>query len=384
MSDALLLLGNTDAKLSALLSKMGYNVTVSEKADSLAEVVRSNLYDLVLLDSQVGPEWPDLCHFLRSESATSAVPIVCLSSDQSKNSELKQEIDNLEFVDLPYSVGSVVSRIAMQLRLRKFNGTDNTSARLGEVNAALRDLNDRFMAQLNEARQIQESLLPESLPSDARFDMAVAYQPLEGVGGDWYSVRKEPSGMITAQIADATGHGLSAAFLCAMTKLARCAADHPFPDEVLTEMNRLMSPVLPEGKFVTLCSYHYDPATGKLYFARAGHPCALVVKRSEGRVVQLQTNGFALGFLDDAVYARDELQLEPNDLILIYTDGVTEAQNMNSELYGVERLSAVLLASKPEAHSAEVLQSVFDDFETFRDGRLLKDDVTAIVLKRSI
>jgi len=385
MGDSLLIVGSQDDKLAALLSKLGHQLVKTAPGEPLGEHLAKNDFDLVIVDAQLDPNWVDLCQYLRTDDSTSDVPIVCLSSDQDKIKELQEnKFERIEFVDVPYSVGGVVSRVSMQLRMRKLDGAENSNARLGEMNAALRDLNDRFMQQLHEARQIHETLLPESLPQDNRFELAVAYVPLEEVGGDWYCIRKESDGQISVQIADVTGHGLSAAFICAMTKLARCATTKLYPDEVLGAMNSLMSPVLPQGRFVTLAAFNYDPATGKLYSARAGHPPLLVLKRSTNEVVQLKGDGFAIGFMDECVYQREEITLEVNDIALLYTDGIPEAADMNSELYGIERMSQALLKSTPADSTEQILTKLIDDFDTFRNGRLLKDDVTAIVLKRLV
>jgi len=383
--DSLLIVGSQDTKLSNLLKKMGYALLQADGTNSIGEVIEKNIIDLIIIDSQMGGEWSELCTYFRSTDSTSSVPIVCLASDAAKIKELKEKgLEKLEFIESPYTPGSVVSKIALNLRLRKIDGKDNSNARLGEINAALRDLNDRFAQQMREAKQIQDTLLPAKLPQDPRFEIALAFAPLEDVGGDWYYVAKEESGKLSVQIADVTGHGLSAAFICAMTKLARSAAKKEAPEELLGEMNRLMEPVLPSGRFITVGSYLYDPASGTLRLARAGHPPALVLKRKENKVVQSMTDGFAVGFLDDSQYGFEQHILEVNDMVLVFTDGLSEASNMRNEMYGFDRAAKVMLESQPAASSAEVLQKIFDDFESFRDGRLLKDDVTAIVLKRVV
>ncbi|MCB0336815.1 MAG: serine/threonine-protein phosphatase, partial [Bdellovibrionales bacterium] len=278
--------------------------------------------------------------------------------------------------------GILASKIATELRLRKIAGADETTANIGEINARLRELNDCFTKQLKEARDIQMDVVPKSLPFDERFDMCAAYEPLEDVGGDWYFARQLPSGRLSVQIADVTGHGLSAAFIACMTKLALMAADKENPAELLTEMNKLMSTCIPAGKFVTMFSYLYDPETGKLGYARAGHPPALLLKRKEGLVKQLTGEGFAVGFFEDSEYKMETEQLDIGDVLMVYTDVLPESQNMSGQTYDYERMSNVLLRSAEDASSAEILRSILEDFDEFRDGRILKDDLTSIVIKR--
>lgn len=381
--DSILLLGTQDPKLSAFLNKMGYAVLQPNESEPVADLINNQVVDLIVLDTSFGADAIELCNFLRSNESTDSVPIVCLSDDNDQLQEIKsQHQEKIEFLSRPYSVGALASKIAVQLRLRKFAGQETLNARLGEMNATLRDLNQRFAQQLEEARQIQMRLLPESLPQDDRYDIAVAYQPLEGVGGDWYYFSVEPSNKVSFQIADATGHGLSAAFLCSMTKLARSAAKVEEPNYVLAEMNRLIAKVIPQGMFVGASGFLYDPASGELCYSRAGMPPALFLERSSASVHRLKAGGLALGMLDEGDYETEKVVLQIGDAILLFTDGISEGQNLASKVYGYDRMAQVMLDSSPDASSATLLQAVFDDFEKFLEGRLLKDDVTAIIFRR--
>ena len=326
---------------------------------------------------------PDLLAYLRSKESTRSVPVVCLIEDPARRAAVEGLRDQrVELVDVPYSLGGVLTKIATQLRLRKMAGSDQKAASLGEVNAALRDLNRRFAQQLEEARAIQESLLPEQLPRDDRFDVAVVYRPLEEVGGDWYFVQRGPEGALSMQLGDVTGHGLAAAFIGSMAKLALTAAGRDAPGELLTEMNRLMAPQLPPGRFVTMSAFRYDPDSGRVSAARAGHPPALVLHQADLQVEQLRGDGFAIGFFEDSQYNQIEARLEVGDLITVFSDGLIEAQNRSQEMYGIERMSAVLRTVAGEENSARVMERILTDFENFLDGRLLKDDLTLLVLRR--
>lgn len=381
--DNLLLVGNKDQKLAAFLAKMGYQLLVAEGAQSIPQILEKNLIDLVLINSSQEMDGPELCTFFRTHDVTKSVPIVFIAKSRLQIEEVReQSYQNIEYVDGNYSIGMLVSRIAVQLRLRKLRGAESTDASLGEVNAMLRDLNRHFTSQMEEAREIQKSLLPESLPQDDRYEVAAVYEPLEELGGDFYDVQKGTDGSLSIQIADATGHGLSAALLCTMTKLARSAAGKTKPDELLAEMNRLMTPVMPAGKFVTAGAIMYDPAAAVLHAARAGHPPALALRRKKPEVEQLVASGFAFGFDDNSPYNCRQCPLDVNDVAVLITDGISEAMNRDSKQYGLSRLAQALMATRPEDTAVQVLKAVQTDFHAFRDGRILKDDVTIIVLKR--
>lgn len=382
-SDSLLIIGEIEKRLDSFLQKMGFSVHQTCAQQQITELLGSNTFDLILIDSRLDMDWAELCRFFRTEEVTSRVPIILLAGDSAQMRVLKnQSFHAIEFVDPTSSAGMLAGKIAMQLRLRKFTGAESKNASLAEMNTALRDLNKRLAAQMEEGRQIQQSLLPAELPQDERFELSSVYTPFDELGGDWYGVYKEPSGKISVQIADVTGHGLSAALICSMTKLAKSAAGREDPAEMFETMNRLLTPVMPSGRFVTASSYLYDPASGALSFARAGHLPALVLKRGTGEVLQLKAEGFAFGFMDDGTYQSDEVVLEVNDLVMLFTDGISEAQDRKFELYGMERLAQSLIQSKPAESASAVLQRVFDDFDAFRDGRIVKDDITVVILKR--
>lgn len=381
--DTLLLIGSEDKKLHSFLERLGYQVLFPEGDNSVTKVMESSLFDLVVIESGKDHHAVQLCEFLRSMDSSRSVPIVCVTADPLEKVELRRmRLEKFELIEAPYAIGNLAARIAMQLRLAKFHGRDERTASLVEVNASLRDLNGRFMKEVEEAREIQESLLPERLPSDPRFALAVSYEPLTEVGGDSYHIAVEKSGRLTVQIADVTGHGLSAALIGSMTKLALCAANKELPHELLAEMNRLMTPQLPHGRFVTVSSLLYNPDNGEIDFARAGHPPALVLNRARGTVTQLKGQGFPLGFTPDAVYSHERGKLDVGDICFLITDGISEGQNLKNEVYGFERLGAALCRSSAEWSAARIVESVFDDFEAFREGRLLKDDVTIVALKR--
>ncbi len=384
--DLIFYLGNNDQKLPRFLERLGYAVLGATNNVALPDLISRTNVDLILLDGRGMGDIADMCSFFRSQENTRAIPIVCISPENSSDLYESDIVDKVEIVQAPFSVGTLAGRIATQLRLRKQAGNDELQGTLAEINAALRDHNERFRKELEEARAIQQSLLPLTLPSDARFQIAVSCQSLEKVGGDWYFVQVVPDGQISIQIADVSGHGLSAAFIGSMTKLAMTASEHVRPDQLLRDINRHLAPQIPEGRFVTMGGCLYDPATGRLQWARAGHPPALVLARAnndnKAAVRQLKGEGFAVGFVENSNYTLVEDMLAPGDVLLMFTDGMSEAQNRSMQPFGIERLSTALANTLKQDSPAEMLRTILDEFNAFRQDRLLKDDVTLVLLKR--
>jgi sigma-B regulation protein RsbU (phosphoserine phosphatase) len=382
--DSILFLGRNKDQLPTFLQRLGYSVIEHDTGLLLSDLVSTSSMDLILIDGRIMDDVEGLCAFFRQQQNTRAIPIVCISDRAIETESSDDSSHAVEVVQTPFSVGALASRIALTLRLRKLAGSDDRKSSLAEINASLRDHNSKFKKELEEARAIQESLLPRALPRDPRIELAVSYQPLDEVGGDWYFASTTSTGLIGLQIADVSGHGLSAAFIGSMAKLAMTAAARDEPSGLLAEMNRLLAPQIPAGRFVTMGSCLYDPATGKVQWARAGHPPALLLKRATQEVVTLVGEGFAVGFFEDSSYSLLEDRLEVGDALLMFTDGITEAQDLSGDAFGVQRLSAALASTTENQSCSDMLNDILDDFDAFRGERLIRDDVTVLLLKRTL
>ncbi len=382
-SDTILVVGNSDGKLTPLLTKLGYQVIASGKEGNIPEIAATRIIDLILLDSRGYEDVEGLIEYFQTDESTRQIPMVVIPQrGKTLNSSVVESAGNVDILEGSASIGIVASRIATQLRLRKFAGQDPLKASIAEMNASLRDLNERFRREREQARTIQLSLLPRELPTSDKYEMAVVYEPLEEVGGDWYFVSALPGNRISLLIADVTGHGLSAAFIGSMTKLALSAANRESPSELLKEVNRLMAPLLPEGRFITMASALYDSTNGALKFARAGHPSGILLSRERKKVEELKSEGFAVGFFEEGDYQLSQTRLGVSDIFVLITDGISEAQNRDRVAYGTERISKTLLGSAPSMSAKGILDLIIADFKEFSEGRIVKDDYTILVLKR--
>lgn len=382
--DTVLIAGQVDQKLSIMLEKLGYSVAVANDTNPLSSILTQGLFDLIVVDARIEEHALELCDFLRRDSSTRTVPIVYLAKQEQDLDQVKQRaLSALEVVEPDCTSGVIVSRIATQLRLRKQSGADERSASLGEILAAQRDLNARFAKELHDARNIHQNLLPRELPSDRVFQLAVAYEPLQEVGGDWYYAQRERE-LLSLQIADVAGHGLPAAFLAAMTRLAFSAAPQGSAGERLALINKLLAPLLPEGRFVTMMSALFDPVSGALRLARAGTPPAFIRRHRDATVEVIAPQGFALGMFEDAEYQEISTTLEPGDVLAMVTDGVTEAKNRNSALFGCGGFEASLGRVNSNAPAGAIAQAVLDELYAFTEGRIIKDDLTLLLLKRTL
>jgi sigma-B regulation protein RsbU (phosphoserine phosphatase) len=197
--------------------------------------------------------------------------------------------------------------------------------------------------ELETARKIQLSILPGEPPRIPGLDLAARYVPATEVAGDFYDFLPEEGRRTGILVADVSGHGVPAALVASMLKVATAAeAPHAAsPARVLSEMNQIFHGKL-RNQFITAFCVFADLEAGRIVWASAGHPPALLWRRSEGRVEELGSGGPVMGRLRRAVYTESSLPLAPGDRLLLFTDGIPEALSPAGEPFGDERLQDFL------------------------------------------
>jgi phosphoserine phosphatase RsbU/P len=193
--------------------------------------------------------------------------------------------------------------------------------------------------ELNTARQIQYSILPRRAPSVPGLVVAARYEPMNEVAGDFYDFLVIDERRLTILVADVSGHGVPAALIASMLKVAlgsqnEYAAD---PAEVLSRINAALRGTL-DGHFVTAACGHIDLSEGAVHYAGAGHPPSLLWKSARGELIELAENGLILGPFRDATYSSVKYPLETGDCVLFYTDGLVEGTSVDGQPFGMERL----------------------------------------------
>jgi sigma-B regulation protein RsbU (phosphoserine phosphatase) len=234
--------------------------------------------------------------------------------------------------------------------------------------------------ELELAREIQTSILPRELPRLSGLRIGARYLPMREVAGDFYDIVSTASGGVGVLVADVTGHGVPAALIASMVKIAFAAeADHiDEPGRVLQEMNRTLWGKF-DRAFVTAFCGVFDPTTGHLRYASAGHPPALV-RRRDGRLEPLEERGMMLAVMPASAYPTGDVLLSAGDRVLIVTDGVLEAANPAGEFFGDAELARVLndgLGEDTEAAADRLVAHV----RRWADGSgQLQDDATLLVV----
>ncbi len=237
--------------------------------------------------------------------------------------------------------------------------------------------------EMHRIGQLQRALLPPSLPNIPGVSIAVAYETATRAGGDYYDFFDLGDGRWGILIGDVSGHGASAAVVMAITRTllhSQCLKGTP-PDEVLADTNARLTRQSEryDATFVTTFYGVYEPATGRLHYASAGHNPPLVT-RLEGSVVELdQAQSFPLGIIADWTRTTAETTLRTGDTLLLYTDGITEAFNVQGEMYGRERLHACMC--EPSFSARAVLDCILGRLYAFTEGAPAQDDRTLLALR---
>ena len=246
---------------------------------------------------------------------------------------------------------------------------------------ALADVN-RVMAvnrELDVARRIQSSILPQAMPRIPGLTIAARYRPMTAVAGDIYDFLELDGARLGVMIADVSGHGVPAALIASMVKVALAAQrDHAdCPAAVLAAMNDMLHGRL-AGQYVTAAYLFIDSEARLLRYSAAGHPAMLRSTRSGDDVATLEQNGILLGFLEGQKYAQLEEPLRANDRFVLYTDGLIEAFGADDELFGLERLKATV--RQGTALDVEPLaDTVMTSLEQW-SAQAPADDVTLVVV----
>jgi sigma-B regulation protein RsbU (phosphoserine phosphatase) len=238
-----------------------------------------------------------------------------------------------------------------------------------------RERNARHEREQEDARAIQRSLLPSSLPCIGPYALAATWRPASGYGGDCYDALTFEGDVLGLLIADVAGKGLPAALLMSNLQAAvrAFAEGGASPAEVCGKVNRLLCRHMVSGRFVTACYLRLDCRTGALTCANAGHNPPLVLRPS-GEIVRLATGGTVLGVFPDITYEERTVPFGAGDRLVLYTDGITEALSPGGEEYGEERLAAAS-AARAGLPATALTAALFEDVLTFAGGTL-QDDAT--------
>ena len=245
---------------------------------------------------------------------------------------------------------------------------------------------ERLEAEFQVARRAQQDALPEVPPAIDGLSFAAACQPAQQVGGDLYDFFTLPDGKLGIAVADVSGKGVPAALYMMVTKGLLAAATRDSSDlaAILENLNTHLYRACKRKVFVTMAAVTIDPARRRLEYGRAGHNPIVWRRVQRGETLLLQPHGLGLGISGHDLFARhlriEEFDLEPGDAVVLYSDGITEAENAAQEQFGEDRLLQAVAASDGRS-ALETRDALLRRLDSFTAGTPAHDDVTLVVVR---
>lgn len=292
-------------------------------------------------------------------------------------------IDAPEAEELPPEVLDTLIALASQagVLLTGFRYRDD----LERTYSALREANQRLQRDIDRAKRIQEGLLPHGIPQIPGLDVDWRYLPAEKVSGDYFDCfpidPDAPEGPQCLVIADVSGHGISASMVMVMFKVLLKREIRPGRNltDVLRRLNKTLLEQVGGIHFVTVFLATIDPAKGSMEWCSAGH-CPQMILKADGSVLELMADGVFVGMFEDFEPESQTTPLGLGDTLLLYTDGITEAENPKGELFGEERLRTEL-AQYGESAPKTLLDGLLVSMVAFEEGHSRQDDLTLVAVR---
>ncbi len=344
--------------LTHVIQGMGYQCEGANDGPHALEMIAAHPPEIVLLDLDMpGLNGAETCTRLRHHQREELrnIPVIMLTAHDGEREEVVCLAAGAnDFVTKPYGRASLAARLATQLRLRALNET------LRAQNDELERWRSAQIADLEAAQQVQKAILPAvEEASDWRLDCT--FIPIIQVGGDIYGIEKTREGRLV-WVADATGHGVAAALCTTLVALLfQRAAALPDPGGVLAQVNAEMLRVF-HGRSMMSAACALLLPDGRVRYSGAGHP-PLLIRRADGSVDSVASQGTLLGVLADATYATDTLQLATGEMALLFTDGLYSSRSAVGERMLVEDILPVLKMKHDIASLVSAMrgESAFDD-----------------------
>jgi len=383
-SDERILVADDDSMsrklLLRILSRDGFSCTEAPDGIEALKLIHEDTPSLLLLDYDMpGMDGAEVLKQLRKDdnAAVAQIPAIMLTGHGGEESEvLCLEAGADDFVTKPINEAVLRARIDTQLRLRSMR------SQLQEQNDELEAWRRNLERDLEAARLTQQSLIPQKPPVLPGWEIAACYRPVIQVGGDIYGWLRMTDGRTLFWIADATGHGASAALLTTLAKLLfhHGTAENNQPAAVMEAVNNDFRSIFGARSFMTAMCVALDPNTGRATVVGAGHP-PLLLARTGGRTESIPSSAPPLGLLERSEFVETNVDLEPGDAFLLYTDGIYGAGHEENPKLSATRLAEML---QPLAESAQaLLDRIAEQTAINADGEEPPDDVAAIAVRRS-
>lgn len=348
-----------------------YKIRVATNGAKALELAKGTpAPDLILLDI-VMPEMDgyEVCTRLKAAAETRDIPVIFLTGQTETEDETRGfEVGAVDYIHKPFSPAIVKARVHTHLVLRGIR------EQLARQLRAIRD-------ELETARLIQLSILPREIPRIEGLDLAARYIPMTSVAGDFYDFLVVDEKRLGILVADVSGHGMPAALISSMLKIALAAqsAQARDPAGVLSGLNQALCGKF-QGHYVTAAYALVDIERKSIRYAGAGHPPLLLRDGSAGKTREVVENGLFLGFFPQATYTAVDIPFKEDDWGILYTDGIVEMTDPSEQQFGAEQFK-LFLENKRELGADTFVDGLLDELSRWSDrasGREPEDDLTVV------
>ncbi|HZP62383.1 MAG TPA: SpoIIE family protein phosphatase [Terriglobales bacterium] len=354
--------------LRILLKQEGFEIDAVTSPADLLTAVRARPYDLVLMDlnytrdTTSGAEGLDLIREIHTLDET--LPLIAMTAWGSVDLAVEaMRCGAGDFIQKPWDNWRLVGMVRNQMDRRK----------------TLLQAEKERDRELREAGDLQKRLLPKHVTQIPGFDIAADWRPVRQLGGDYFDVLRFEDGSIGLCIADVEGKGVPAALVMSNLQAAvkAFASENVTPRELCTRLNQIFCRSIVTDKFITFFYAHLDPGRKRLTYCNAGH-CRPFVLRSDGTSTALCEGGAVLGKFSDWVFEEEDIELVPGDRVVLFTDGVSEAEDSTGTEFGAEGILACL--RRTPSHDAMCLQRELTRTVAQHCNNRFNDDATLIIV----
>jgi serine phosphatase RsbU (regulator of sigma subunit) len=355
--------------LQARLAANEYEIITASDGEAGLAMARERLPDLILLDIMMPKmDGIEVCRHLRADSSLPFMPIIMVTAKtDSKDVVAGLEAGGDEYLTKPVDHAALVARVKSMLRIKSLHDT-------------VLEQSAQLQGQLETATRIQSLFWPDIPELAGGTHIWAAAIPAAYVSGDLYDVIPLPDGSLLAYVADVSDKGVPAALvMAALSTRIRSEARSQYEIDTLLETvnNKLYSLTSEEGFFATIALARYWPDNGKMQLSLAGHLQPLWIAES-GIGSLPQINGISLGVTPDIRYEKKEVLLAPGESMLLFSDGVIEAENEDNELFGNERLLDFIKETKGPPWG----EGILDFIASWRGNSSASDDLTMLEIWR--
>lgn len=357
--------------IDAILSSNQYDVTGFESGQEVVDYLEDMPeVDLFLLDVMMpGMTGFDLIKKIKEFDVYREVPVIFVTAlTDSDNLSQGFSLGGVDYITKPIKSKELLARIHTHITLQQ-SLSDN------------KNLNDSLMSDLENAKKIQRHLLPGKFPSCYNLKFSGKYEPWIKVGGDFYDVFCTREKELFFYLADVSGHGVAAAMLTIVVKNTirdifaslKQNQTHVMPSEIISRLNQVITNDYEQ--YLTMILFRLSPDSSDMIYSPAGHHAFPIVFRDDQSEI-LENHSFPIGWINDATYEDFALDMNGLSRLFLYSDGIIEAENLEREMYGIERFEKFLSDSISNSIEGQV-DSIYDEVLRFADGSL-NDDFTIL------